>query len=410
MATATTSVESPSVESPRVTSRPAAEAYVGGVCFKLGPPRLIGAELEWLTECPGGERPDLAAVAAALGRHAPPVIDPWSPAEPLPGGSRVTIEPGGQIELSSEPCNSARELCDDLVEDHRTLSDLLGSRGIRLRAEAADSRRPAERSLEAPRYRAMEGRFERIGPYGKLMMCSTAATQVSVDAGADADAVQRRWALLHAVGPAMIAAFACSPSLDGIPKGNWVSQRMRTWLELDTARTCGTAHSRDYPRWALDVPLLCVRCDGTEDWQAPYGASFGDWIDGGLDSVIGRGPTQADLDYHLSTLFPPVRATGHLEVRYLDAQPDALWQVPLAAFEALLSGPGAMVEAWDAARTTAGRWTDAAEFGLADLELRSAATALLSLAASYSPDPEFVRLLDDAAARCCRGLAPGEGD
>lgn len=58
-----------------------------------------------------------------------------------------------------------------------------------------------------------------------------------------------------------------------------------------------------------------------------------------MDAEIGRRPVWADLDYHLSTLFPPVRAVGHLEVRYIDAQPGDLWRVPVAAIDALLSGP-----------------------------------------------------------------------
>ncbi|MFC0448336.1 ergothioneine biosynthesis glutamate--cysteine ligase EgtA [Rhodococcus jostii] len=396
-----------SVEATCLTSRPAAEAYLGGVCFKLGPPQLIGAELEWLTaQPPEHMRPDLAALAEALGPHTPRTIDPSSPAQPLPGGSAVTVEPGGQIELSSAPYRSARELCDYLAADQAVLADLLSSRSIFMSSEAADTRRPAQRVLQSPRYCAMESRFVGIGPFGKLMMCNTAATQISVDAGTDPAAVEKRWNLLHAIGPALIAAFACSPRLHGVPDGQWASQRMRTWLELDSPRTTGTPHAADYPGWVLDVPLLCIRNEGT-DWTAPDGATFADWVDGALDDVIGR-PTAADLDYHLTTVFPPVRAAGHLEVRYLDAQPGDQWRVPIAAIDALLSGPGAMAEALAAALPTAERWQDAAEFGLADLELRAAATALLSLAASYSPDPEFVRLLDTAAERCCRGQAPSE--
>lgn len=145
-------------------------------------------------------------------------------------------------------------------------------------------------------------------------------------------------------------------------------------------------------------------------WTAPRGATFGDWIDGALDAEIGRRPVWADLDYHLSTLFPPVRAVGHLEVRYIDAQPGDLWRVPVAAIDALLSGPAVMREASDAAASTAGRWRDAAEYGLDDVELRSAATSLMSLAASYAPEPQYVRLLDAAAERCCRAIVPGESD
>ncbi|CAM2790688.1 ergothioneine biosynthesis glutamate--cysteine ligase EgtA [Prescottella defluvii] len=397
------------VESTSLTSRPAAEAYVGGVCFKLGPPRLIGAELEWLTAHagPAPTRPELTAIAAALGPHAPPSLVPGSPARPLPDGSLVTVEPGGQIELSSAPRDSARALCDALASDERVLRTLLARRSIAAHSGAADTRRAARRLLQLPRYRAMEERFEGIGPFGKLMMCNTAAVQVSIDAGADVDEVAGRWNLLHAVGPALIAAFACSPRLQGIPPGDWASQRMRTWLELDPPRTTGTSDVTvdpvgDYARWVLDVPLLCVIRDGP-CWTAPPGATFADWIDGGLDDELGRRPTHADLDYHLTTVFPPVRAVGHLEVRYFDAQPGDLWRVPIAAVEALSSSPEAARAAVAVAAATRGRWSDAARAGLGDGEVRAAAVDLLDLAATHAPDRGLAAGLGAAAARCRRG-------
>ena len=144
-----------------------------------------------------------------------------------------------------------------------------------------------------------------------------------LDAGGSPESIAQRWRLLGDMGPALIAAFACSPRLQGVPRGDWASQRMRTWLELDSWRTVAVPEVQDYAGWALDVPLMCVRNEG-DDWTAPRGATFGDWIDGALDAEIGRRPVWADLDYHLSTLFPPVRAVGHLEVRYIDAQPGDL--------------------------------------------------------------------------------------
>ncbi|MFC9893674.1 glutamate-cysteine ligase family protein [Nocardia sp. NPDC127579] len=509
-----------------LSSRAAAEAYVGGVCFKLGPPALIGAELEWLTvqgECSAAgpaaaPRPQLAAIAAALGPYAPRSIAPDSPAHPLPGGSRVTIEPGGQIELSSAPYATAAQLCERLGGDARHLRELLGSRAIRTVAGAADADRRAKRMLRLPRYHAMEQSFGGIGPFGKLMMCNTAATQVSVDAGADRAEVAARWTMTYTVGPALLAAFACSPALRGVPVGAWASQRMRTWLRLDTARTRPPAETwsdpiESYSRWALDVPLLCVRqpermgaadargrngaaeprrgadrsgsrdCAGGFDsadvagtrhsggdsdsansaearhggdasdsansaevrsraggfgidsadgahfrngaggprsgsadgggggeagvsWAAPPGATFADWLSGALDDEIGRRPEPADLDYHLTTLFPPVRAAGHLEIRYLDAQPEHCWTTPILAVEALMSSPAVVAEATALAAPTAGRWLEAARHGLADPDIRTAAVDLLALAAAHAETRAAATALDDAARRCRRGQAP----
>lgn len=387
-----------------LSSRPAAEAYTAKVCFKQGPPALIGAELEWLTAFGDGSRPTLSALAAALGDHSPRSISPDSPALSLPGGSIVTVEPGGQIELSSSPYPSVVELAPRLDSDARILAELLRAAGIDTDARAADPDRSPQRLLMLPRYCEMETRFSSIGPFGALMMCNTAAAQVSVDAGRDHADITARWQMLHAIGPAFVAAFACSPRLAGAPQGSWASQRMRTWLELDSSRTAVVTEGdpiADYARWALGVPLLCVL--GTEqDRVAPVHASFAQWIDD--PSLVGRPATIGDLDYHLTTLFPRVRACGHLEIRYIDAQPAGEWVVPAAAFEALLSTPEVTREATALAESTAGRWVDAARHGLADPRLRSTAADLLDLAAIHAG--EFgVRLLD-AAQRCRDGRAP----
>ncbi|GGK48895.1 ergothioneine biosynthesis glutamate--cysteine ligase EgtA [Nocardia camponoti] len=389
-----------------LTSRAAAEAYVGGVCFKLGPPRLIGAELEWLTADRTGARPSLATIVAALGPHAPASLAPASPAQPLPGGSVVTIEPGGQIELSSAPFADPALLTARLRADAARLRDLLAVAGIGMIAAPADAERAPQRVLDLPRYAAMERHFAGIGPFGALMMCNTAATQVSIDAGADPREVRARWTALYVVGPALIAAFACSPRLHGAPAGEWASQRMRTWLRLDPARTRPpVADWADpitaYAHWALDVPLLCVRCtEESADWSPPAGATFADWLSGALDDEVGRRPTQADLDYHLTTLFPPVRASGHLEVRYLDTQPGENFDIPIHLFDALMSSPDTVSAATTVASPVAGQWLDAAHHGLRVPELRRVATDLFELASDNARTAEAATRLQEFARQC----------
>ncbi|KIA63708.1 ergothioneine biosynthesis glutamate--cysteine ligase EgtA [Nocardia vulneris] len=419
---------------PELGSRAAAEAYIGGVCFKQGPPALIGAELEWLTvqgECStsgpsAAPRPQLTALADALGPYAPRSIAPDSPALALPGGSRVTIEPGGQIELSSAPFADAAQLCLSLRDDARRLRELLESRSIRTVSVAADADRRPKRLLQLPRYRAMEQTFSGIGPYGKLMMCNTAATQVAVDAGADRAEIAARWTALYAVGPALLAAFACSPTLRGAPPGEWASQRMRAWLRLDNARTRPPLMDwadpiRGYSRWALDVPLLCVRRPDDDvpagnghrtdtGWLPPPGATFADWLSGALDDEVGRRPGRHDLDYHLTTLFPPVRAAGYLEVRYLDAQPGDAWAVPIHVVDALMSAETVVAAATAVAAPLAGHWLDAARYGLADPDIRSVAVELLTLAAAHARSAEAARLIEFAARRCRSGRPPTAAD
>jgi glutamate--cysteine ligase len=413
-----------------LSSRAAAEAYVGGVCFKLGPPRLVGAELEWLTERTDNSRcrVDEATLTRALAAYAPASVNPASPARPLPAGGRVSIEPGGQIEISSAPVESVEQLCRQLDRDAATLRRILADHGVAMIAASADPDRPAERILGSPRYRAMQEFFDHFGPFGRLMMCNTAAVQVCLNAGAHAAELTCRWNALYAVGPALAAAFACSPRLHGVPGGQassaWASQRLRTWQRLDrvAARGTDTAGTRtqmstsggdprtEYARWALDVPLLCVRRANGAAWTAPAGASFADWMSGALDDRIGRRPELADLDYHLTTVFPPVRAAGHLEVRYLDAQPGRGWATAIRAVAGLMARPTAVADATRIAAGTAGRWEDAARVGLADGELRAAAAQLLELAATQAETTTARADLEAAAARCRAGRCPEAGD
>lgn len=393
-----------------LSSRPAAEAYLARVCFKVGPPALVGAELEWFTRTPSGARPSLDALADALGSHTPQSLRSDSPALALRSGSVVSVEPGGQVELSSSPATSVDRLVDALRADQHQLADLLARHHITIHGGGADEVRPPERLLTLPRYRAMERRFEQFGPFGKLMMCNTAAVQISVDAGGSDEQIRDRWATLHAIGPALLAAFATTSRLHGAPDGAWASQRMRSWFELDRTRTrvpLGVDPAADYARWVLDVPLLCVRRGG-ELFEPQTEATFAQWLSGDVDDQMGRRPTVADLEYHLTTAFPLVRASGYLEVRYLDGQPDGMWDVPIHAVDALLSTDTVAAEARTMVLHTVNRWEDAARDGLADADLRSAATDLLYLAADASDGVAKDRLA--AAARRCRTGTPPEPD
>src|SRR3954452_627069 len=179
-------------------SRDAAEAYVASVCFKHGPPRRIGVELQWLVPpAPPPAAPvDAATLRAALGPHAPHSLDPASPAHPLPGGSTVTVEPGGQVELASPPLHPLGRLVATVAADVDTLHARLAAHDLAVGPRAADPLRPPHRVLDLPRYRAMERRFDRFGPAGRSGMCSTAAVQVCLDAGEGAE-VADRWAALH---------------------------------------------------------------------------------------------------------------------------------------------------------------------------------------------------------------------
>jgi glutamate--cysteine ligase len=410
---------SPAVAPPTVLrSRAEAEVYVASVCFKHGPPKLLGAELEWVVQHSGNPHRPLQArhLADALGVHVPHSLVPDSPQIPLLHGSTVTVEPGGQLEISSPPCASLTELIATVEGDTAALTDLLDPAGLVLTGSGSDPHRPSRRLVDIPRYAAMETAFDRIGPMGRAMMCSTAAVQVCLDAGTPGE-VALRWAALHDLGPVLLAAFANSPWLGGRRTG-WASSRMHAWFALDPARTRPsrvpwdpTARwdpAADWARRALDTPVLCQRRTWGA-WVVPNGVTFADWLSGALP---GR-PSSADLDYHLTTLFPPVRPQGYLEVRYLDTQPVGEWLVPVAVIAALLSDPAVTAAARDACAPTVGRWLPAAQHGLRDGTLAAAAIAVFELACCALPAldaPVEVQLLVEEITehRVRRGRCPAD--
>jgi glutamate--cysteine ligase len=367
------------LDDPALCRADQAAEYIAGICFKTGPPELVGIELEWTVhhlDDPG--RPlDPALLARALRPYTPSTLDPEADPPPLPGGNILTVEPGGQVEISSLPHPSLAALVASVDADLRHLTGLLATAGLRLGEHATDPYRPPRRLLRTPRYDAMADTFAARGPDGETMMCSTAAVQVSLDAG-EPDRVAARFAALHALGPVLIALFANSPYCAGQPTG-WASSRMRSWLLMDQARSGPVPADADpavgWARYALAAPVMCVRQPGGS-WHCPQGITFADWIGGALD----RPPTYDDLDYHLSTLFPPVRPRGYVEVRYLDQQPPGEWHVPAAVLAALFADEAAVDAAREDCAPVDGRWIDAARYGLADPAIAAAARKVAGMA------------------------------
>ncbi|WP_407836002.1 ergothioneine biosynthesis glutamate--cysteine ligase EgtA [Streptomyces sp. DSM 116496] len=378
-----------------------AEELIHGICFKTGPPRQLGAELEWLVfdvEQPGlpVSHDRLAAAHAA--------------ARALPLGSGVTVEPGGQLELSSAPAASLTGCVDGLQADLAAVRSALHTQGLALRGLGQDPRRPLRRMLASPRYDAMETYFDRTGPAGRAMMRASASVQVCVDAGHEEPGPLghgRRWRLAHLLGAVLVAAFANSPAHEG-PYAGWRCARQGVWSDLDTRRSLAPPLEAEprgaWTRQALDTEVMCVRTDEEgAPWAVPRGLTFRDWLrsdgdhrgPGGHDGY--RPPTAADLDYHLTTLFPPVRPRGHLELRMIDAQPgEDGWLVPVAVVHALFDDPEAAETAYRVAKGLADSygtqpaprnplWRSAARDALSDPELRSAARACFRAALSALP-------------------------
>ncbi|XVS61376.1 glutamate-cysteine ligase family protein [Actinosynnema sp. CA-299493] len=389
--------------------RAEAEAYVASVCFKHGPPRLLGVELEWTVHhVEDPSRPlDAKILAAALGGHAPPTLVPDSPQRPLPSGTPLTVEPGGQVEISTPPRDSLTDLLKTVAADIDHLHSLLEPAGLRLGQHGADPFRPPRRMLQVPRYAAMEHAFAPIGPEGITMMCSTAGLQVCLDFGLAVD-LPKRWAAVHALGPVVTALFANSPGVNG-RRTDWASARMRTLYATDPVRTRQAAVcANPADAWAkrvLDTPVIAVRRPGP-NWLPPHPLTFADWIAGALD----RPPTTDDLDYHLTLQFPPVRPRGYLEIRYLDSPPHGQWLPPVVLMAALFSTSKFADEVLAATEGAANRWLAAARYGLADPVLARAARDVVDLGCAALSDTDLsVGQTDAIAEELHRTLAEKTG-
>ncbi len=304
--------------------------FVNGICFKTGPPGRVGVEAEWLVS--DQQQPHLPVPLHQVRACV-------EEAGPLPNGSAVTFEPGGQLELSSPPLSGPAAACSALATDLAHVEKHLTEAGLRLEGTGLDPHRRPNRQLVLPRYVAMERYFDGGGgPTGRAMMCSTASLQICLDIGADHDDLQRRWQLVHRLGPVLLAAFANSPRWRGKPTG-WRSTRWAIWAAIDSTRTRPATEADPVASWtgyALSARTMAVpRDDGP--WDVDPGLAFGEWLAGDRTPP----PTPQDLEFHLSTLFPPVRPRGWLELRMVDALPEPWWPVPVAVAAALVDDPAA---------------------------------------------------------------------
>ena len=338
------------------------------------PGRHVGIELEWLT---------VEAADPAL--PAPPDTVRAAAASicPLPAASRLTFEPGGQVELSSPPLPLGAS-CDAVARDAEVLGDALADAGVALVAVGLEPGPQRERILRSPRYDAMEAYFDTQGPSGRTMMCSTAALQVNLDLGSG-DEIERRWRAAHDVGPVLAAAFANSPIADAGPTG-FRSTSLAVWSGVDHARTTpvddGNGYRGAWADYALAAPVMLVRTspDEYEPLVAPL--TFDNWISSGHDFGW---PTLDDLEYHLTTLFPPVRPKGWLELRMLDAVPAPWWRVAAAVSSVLIQDADAATAVRGALEPLHNQWATAARCGLADPAFAAAAQECFSVALAALP-------------------------
>ena len=294
------------------------------------------------------------------------------------GMGNVSLEPGGQFELSGAPLETIHDTCEE-VHEHlvqvREIGDALGIGFLGLGASPVWTRAETP-VMPKGRYKIMAPYMDKVGRYGRDMMFRTCTVQVNLDFGSEADMVKKLRVSL-ALQPVATALFANSPFLEGKPNG-FLSFRSEVWTDTDNARSgmlpfafeSGMSFER-YVDYALDVPMYFVMRDGK--YINTAGESFRKFLEGKLPQLPGEKPVAKDWSDHLTTIFPEVRLKQYLEMRGSDSGP---WR-RLCALPALWTGllyeQGPLEAAWDLVKS----WTADERQALRDAVPRKGLKAMI---------------------------------
>ena len=274
-------------------------------------------------------------------------------------GANISLEPGGQLELSGAPVETIHETCDEVNTHLREVKDVADDIGVGFIGLGAAPEWSHEQMDLMPkgRYKLMDSYMQKVGTMGTTMMRRTCTVQVNLDFASEADMVQKMRVAV-AMQPIANALFANSPFLDGKPNGV-KSTRGLVWRNLDDARTGMVPFVFDegfgfeaWVQYALDVPMYFVYRDGK--YIDALGQSFRDFLKGELPALPGEKPTLSDWADHLTTLFPEARVKKFIEMRGADGGPwrrlcalPAFW-VGLMYDQSALDGAWDLVKGWNA--------------------------------------------------------------
>ena len=343
---------------PITSARQLAEWFAAGCkpksAWRIGTEHeKFGFDLKTLAPLPYEGKPGVRAMLEGLQRFG------WEPINEGPniiglkqGGAAISLEPGGQLELSGAPLRSLHETCaetNEHLEQVKTVATEIGAGYLGLGFH------PSARIEDVPvmpkgRYGIMKRYMPRVGGLGLEMMFRTCTIQVNLDFSSEADMV-KKFRVGLALQPIATAMFAASPLREGKPNG-FLSYRSHIWTDVDNDRSGmlpwvfedGMSFER-YVDYALDVPMYFVYRDGK--YHDVAGKSFRDFMARKLPGLEHIEPTMADWADHLTTIFPEVRLKKFLEMRGADG---GLWR-RICALPALWVGiyydQSSLDAAWD---------------------------------------------------------------
>jgi glutamate--cysteine ligase len=307
-----------------------------------GGERGIGALLNALADRFGWERVQEGASTIALKQ----------------GLASITLEPGGQFELSGAPLEHLHQTCGETGSHLAQLREVAGAMGISFLGLGFSPLWSLENTPIMPkgRYQIMRNYMAKVGRLGQQMMFRSCTVQTNLDFGSEADMV-KKFRVSIALQPIVTALFANSPFAEGRTNG-YYSYRAHVWSDTDPDRTGmlpfvfedGMGFER-YAAYALDVPMYFVYRDGK--YIDASGQSFRDFMKGKLPALPGELPTDKDWEDHLTTIFPEVRLKTYLEMRGADSGPwSRLCALP-AFWAGILYNDSALEAAWSLVKS----WT-----------------------------------------------------
>jgi glutamate--cysteine ligase len=320
----------------------------------------IGTEHEkfgWLTDSRAplpyaGDRSISALFAGLQSFGWTPVAEADNVIGMTRAGANISLEPGGQFELSGAPLENLHQGAAELqnhLDEVRAIADPLGIKfmGIGAAPEWSATTMPV---MPKGRYRLMTDYMGRVGTHGTQMMYRTCTVQVNLDYASEADMVKKLRVAI-ALQPVATALFASSPFFDGKPNGH-KSWRSRIWRGLDNARTGMLPFAFDqgfgfqqYVDWVLDAPMYFVYRDGK--YINALGQSFRAFLKGELPALPGEKPTLSDWADHMTTVFPEARVKKYIEMRGADCGDQAHIDALPAFWVGLMYDDAALDAAWD---------------------------------------------------------------
>ena len=267
------------------------------------------------------------------------------------GGGAISLEPGGQFELSGAPLETIHQTCSELMAHLAQLKEIarplgIGFLGLGMSPKWTRAETPV---MPKSRYKIMTSYMPKVGSLGLDMMYRTCTVQTNLDFSSEADMVKKLRVSL-ALQPVATALFANSPFTEGKPNG-FLSFRSEVWRDTDNARAGmlpfafepGMGFER-YVDYALDVPMYFVKRD---DYIDVSGLSFRDLMNGKLPGHPELRATLSDWVNHVSTIFPEVRLKRFLEMRVSDAGPWRRLPAHPAFWVGILYDDVSLDAAWD---------------------------------------------------------------